>query len=389
MTKIQLNDAALEATQGGSELSAIWNDEKIFFRTSGRVIPEKRGEIFVAPLLSIAMYRGCDIQMPDDLPLSATFAENLSAVQDIMHRWNPALTHIKVHAKIQETKAHVQGALCNYSGGIDGSHSLNKYMDEISDILVINCFDDWKNQDHWPKTIAQKQKVADHFGKNLITVETNIRDVTHDAGVSWHLAHGAVITSFGTLFGHDMNIISSGYSYGHLEPDGSHSLMDPLWSTNRTEVIHSGAEVSRTEKTEAIASNPYLLNALQVCWKSSSHNCGACPKCVRTGIALYLLGMESPALPYDYAKIGLKILKPVEHAALVLLEDIVDLARRVGNSEVEKILLKYRKRYLVRHAFDEFIKAILPNWLGRKLRARQNWMKTDEKINYTPPNRFL
>jgi hypothetical protein len=58
------------------------------------------------------------------------------------------------------------------------------------------------------------------------------------------------------------------------------------------EVIHDGAEASRTEKiVRRIAGSALALETLNVCWEGEpGRNCGACDKCLRTMIGLELAG---------------------------------------------------------------------------------------------------
>jgi len=62
------------------------------------------------------------------------------------------------------------------------------------------------------------------------------------------------------------------------------------------EIITDGAQYTRTEKTEKIASYPFVQKYLNVCvnhWQGyeSAKNCSHCPKCLRTLTALDTLGL--------------------------------------------------------------------------------------------------
>ena len=75
-------------------------------------------------------------------------------------------------------------------------------------------------------------------------------------------------------------------------PWGSHPLLDPLWSTEDIEFTHDGCEALRSAKIKAIARAPLALSTLRVCWanEQAEYNCGRCEKCLRTMIALHVVG---------------------------------------------------------------------------------------------------
>ena len=86
--------------------------------------------------------------------------------------------------------------------------------------------------------------------------------------------------------------IPSSETYAHLEPCGSHPLLDPLWSTEHLQIVHDGCEATRIEKVRKIAQHEVALKKLRVCWenKENAYNCGVCEKCIRTMISLYAIG---------------------------------------------------------------------------------------------------
>jgi hypothetical protein len=81
-------------------------------------------------------------------------------------------------------------------------------------------------------------------------------------------------------------------NYNNLRPQGTHPLLDPLWSTETTAFFHDGCEVRRVEKAAQIAESHVAMRHLQVCGKRTTygtygtHNCGRCEKCVRTMLNL-------------------------------------------------------------------------------------------------------
>jgi hypothetical protein len=74
-------------------------------------------------------------------------------------------------------------------------------------------------------------------------------------------------------------------------PRGSHPALDPLWSTNRTRIVHVGADRERSEKVRRIARDQWALDRLKVCWQADTpRNCGRCSKCLVTMTLLHAAG---------------------------------------------------------------------------------------------------
>jgi hypothetical protein len=80
--------------------------------------------------------------------------------------------------------------------------------------------------------------------------------------------------------------------HGNFLPRGSHPQLDPLWSTERVEVVHDYAELDRAGKLAAIVRDrPGLLEHLHVCFTpDSAENCGRCAKCLLTMACLQAAG---------------------------------------------------------------------------------------------------
>lgn len=83
-------------------------------------------------------------------------------------------------------------------------------------------------------------------------------------------------------------------------PWGSHPVTDPLWGTEAVEILHHGLEARRLDKLECLAGDAEALALLRVCPRNTVYSCGVCEKCLRTRVALRLLGLVSPRLlPLD------------------------------------------------------------------------------------------
>ena len=117
------------------------------------------------------------------------------------------------------------------------------------------------------------------------------------------LAHGATLA--GVALSPERRcvevLISAGFSTDTgFPPHGSHPETDPRFSTAATRIVHYGGEVGRVEKTRRVAASELTRDLIRVCWyPRAAGNCGRCPKCIRTKIALELLGEPAgcPAFP--------------------------------------------------------------------------------------------
>jgi hypothetical protein len=103
------------------------------------------------------------------------------------------------------------------------------------------------------------------------------------------------------LLGFGRVYVPATYTYADLFPWGSHPLLDPLWRTEGTEIIHDSAEVSRFDKLAALAHDEVAQEHLRVCWENrdGAYNCGRCEKCTRTMIALRAHGVLERFRTFD------------------------------------------------------------------------------------------
>ncbi|MGH3147882.1 MAG: hypothetical protein ACRDTR_18995, partial [Rubrobacter sp.] len=98
-------------------------------------------------------------------------------------------------------------------------------------------------------------------------------------------------------------LIAAGLSYAELVPRGTHPMLDPLWSTELTTIVHDGCEMTRVEKVAYISEHETAMKWLRVCFRNpdGAYNCGRCKKCLYTMIALRIAGAleRCETLPSD------------------------------------------------------------------------------------------
>jgi hypothetical protein len=177
----------------------------------------------------------------------------------------------------------------------------------------------------WDAAHAGVQRLANHFGVPLLTVETNIRFLGYHFGLKWARHYqGAGLAAIAHLLGYAETLVAATSSLADLTPYGSHPLSDPLWSSRAVRLVHHGA-VPRSEKIRVIGSDPVVMEVLRVCWHDSGYNCGVCGKCLRTRVALHLLGIAAPTFPgaIDWKAVGrIRLSDPSEWAFFHALEQL-------------------------------------------------------------------
>ena len=282
-------------------------------------VDHNRGDIWLPPLLILAMRRGGRLRLAD--PISAGRRADLRKVQDIFTTWYPKrMTRVKVVAPDPESPSGPTSLLRRkrdvpdtrvtascFTGGVDSFNTLVKHKKTLGALVYGFGIDIPKHETEAAERVGkQLAQVAEDGGLRLLSAETNIRRfMGHD--VSWGFeSHGAVLVSLGTIFSSVISTlyIPSTHSYAVPFPWGSHPLVDGLWSTRRLKVEHDGAESGRSQKIQRIADDSTAQRNLRVCYKEfSDTNCGRCMKCTRTMMALALLGrldkFETFATPLD------------------------------------------------------------------------------------------
>ena len=131
-------------------------------------------------------------------------------------------------------------------------------------------------------------EASDSLGGDFVLVDSNMRELVEPT-YPWAYTHGAILGSLALALGLARVHIPATLQTGNAVPNGSHHDLDPLWSTERTEIVHDSGDVTRPEKIRFLADRPEALDRLKVCINQSAEtNCGKCPKCLRTMVALQI-----------------------------------------------------------------------------------------------------
>jgi hypothetical protein len=362
-------------SHAGGETKETWFEYPAAFAEFVRA----DADVFLPLLLIAAMKTG--EELATDLPVSRELALGLAEWQDIYVTWFPSrVTRVKLAFTnvVRREPPSANRALSFFSAGVDslytalgGGAGRSALMPPITHLV----FMDGAEQ---PLSVMKESRAnlmkeaADALGLELIAGRTNVRDVyPYDYGL---LMNGPVLASIGLSLSNGFSwaaIPASGsYRYEDTAPWGSHPFTDGIFSTEYLRIRHDSADMTRMDKVARIAESSVALKYLCSCTKNLArlHNCGRCPKCVRTMIMLHAAGkLESASTftsPLDYSLVRrVDLYNPVESAHLA---HVLDFAR---TRDVDPRLVRAIEKHLRRHekfrAIVALIKGTPLEWLAR------------------------
>ncbi len=386
---IHIGDWSQSRNQKGERrFSAHVDGAEVHYAVSAEIDIVPRAEPFVAPLLLAAMASGRDIEVDKTMPLSPRLHARLPEIQRLFRLWAPHLDIVEVRADLTAQEAISDLSASLWSGGVDSMQTLARRGGEIDALLMANFFDTARTAENDARKRAALADICDATGKRPLFVGSNIRDHLWERhAIDMPQVHGAIMCGLAAGIGLKTLYFPASYSYRELKPWGSHPLLDPLWSTEFTEIVHDSADLRRSEKTVEIARHPDLLSRLQVCWKSGTENCGVCSKCVRTKVILDAIGADGPFPDID-PMAHVDTLKPSSDLGAAFVWDIQQFARErelTGLADEMSALLSGYKR---KRALQAFLRAVTGKpgaYLKRKLRPA-DWQKA--AIVFDDPDNF-
>ncbi|HVV95740.1 MAG TPA: hypothetical protein VHC92_01225 [Rhodanobacteraceae bacterium] len=350
------------------ELSAVIDGFRLWYRFPAGYPVSLRGDAFLAAALQPAMRAG-ETLVIDGAPVSPRLLAGIDRFQDIHHCWDPAFRKIAIEADVEPDRDAIPEVGSFFSGGVDGCYTFLKHADEIKHLVFIKGVDIQVDNDSlFGEALTVNRRFAAAYGKSLLSVETNIRNFCHPRGTVWTIYTGAGLASVGLALRLARFYIASSHTYAELHPLGSHPLTDHLWSTEATEFIHDGAEARRCDKLRRLAESAPALKGLRVCWQDAGFNCGRCEKCLRTMIALHLLGRSTPALPPLDSLDGVRGMRIESDDELPHFEDNYRLAKEVGNRELAAVLGRQVRNYRVRRLIVDLDRELTGGRLKRGFR---------------------
>jgi hypothetical protein len=305
-----------------------WEDvdrpsERVFFETEAH--PTLRdapsAEAFLLASLVPAMHYG-ERRLAVEAAICPVLLEGLATAMPFMHHWHyrdrrqPLVLEVAVEQAAPRGNRRLPAGVF-FSGGVDSYAAL--YSNRLTyprghpnavTAGVLVCGLEMSDADKFAIVRETLAEAAAAVGVGLITVSTNayllFRAEDAAAGFRfWELEYeGSLLAAVAHSLADRLSAvtIAGTLSPRVLYPYGSHPLIDPCFTSSVMRVTHGGAGSTRLEKTRALVDWGVPLRYLRVCnlsrhYRCGSLNCGRCNKCVRTKLALLVLGAldETPA----------------------------------------------------------------------------------------------
>ena len=280
---------------------------RIWFRAPGDdALHENDASAFLPGLLATAMWWDEDLVI--DGFVSARLLESTTKAMAYYRSLYPNLHTIRVAASVHELPPGEAATACLFSRGVDSWYSALTNLDTpepgrplLSHLVYVPSIDFMYGPENRARSIAATRRAAADVGCELIVLESNLRNFT-ERFQPWDVTFGGGLAGMALVLGERFShvLLAASFPLGAPTSFGSHPALDPLFSTERTEIVHSGAAATRVEKVRYLAGTPVVLRNLKVCYVHDTElNCGSCGKCLLTMLELHVAGLLDAAPVFD------------------------------------------------------------------------------------------
>ncbi len=182
-----------------------------------------------------------------------------------------------------------------FTAGVDSFHTLLAYPKRVHALINVQGFDiPLEDEERMAAAERTLGEIAKARRVPLVRIRTNLREHPYFSKANWEMTHGSALAAVAHLLEgrfHDF-VLSSSTRAGDPRAWGSTWQIDSLWSSRSVKFQSWGEHLSRAEKAEHIADHALARDYLRVCWqgRGGEPNCGECPKCTRTMVALAWCG---------------------------------------------------------------------------------------------------
>lgn len=275
-----------------------------FLRDQQMMSQTPTGDFAVFALCALSMSKNWAIKV--DFPVTMGLQAKCTEIANAYRLWSiDALAPLRLEfSQVVPDVAPVatEKIIC-LSGGLD---SLSAAVEAVQSgqtttgLLVAGADYVDAQQSGFVELRARVQSVAEKLELELRVAETNLRRV----GFHWELMHGFNLAfclhsysgEFGAgAFAQDNNAVQDLFR----APWGNMNVLPALFSTPGFPIGTYGADKTRVTKLQSVLEyDETLLQHLSVCYtnKRIGGNCGKCPKCIQTRIALLANGYDGAAL---------------------------------------------------------------------------------------------
>lgn len=278
----------------------------------------ERADAFFPIALLAAMRRGRTLRV--EAPLSPQLLYHATHyLQAVLHRLHPPSVPVAIEAPRPEPPPTPpdRGVCCGFSGGIDSFALLDeqRFAATVPGFALTHLLFNSVGSHHprdpeavFARRLARVRALAGELGMPLIVTRSNQDEILGRDYQQFHPVRNAAVALL--LAGRMRRFYyGSGYHFGHLGVRHDHDaaiadpVLLPLLSTEAIELLSSGCQETRVEKTARLTAHPLVPRYLDVCQNSPSEmvNCGHCEKCTRTLLTLEVLGedLEAYAALFD------------------------------------------------------------------------------------------
>jgi len=142
---------------------------------------------------------------------------------------------------------------------------------------------------------------------------------------------------------------------------GTHSFLDPNYSSAEMSVHHEDCHLSRLEKLGVIADWELGLSCLRVCsyrpeyHKSGTLNCGRCDKCIRTMLQLMIYGGLGRCSTFPNKVVTLDMIEHMEiRSPAVSFPQLVEPLEQIGRYDLaQPIEVKLKKIHILQYILSK------------------------------------
>jgi len=314
------------------------------------------GNPWVLVMLPLASSLGEELRV--DRPVDEALWEGAQSMMEAWRYWYPNMKVVPIEAERERPESSGRGVGQFFSGGVDSFFTAVRYSPDhplrADTLMLAHGFDiSIHNQEAFTEVRDVLRRAAEGLGRHFLTVATNIRTCrfgTLDWGT---LGHGVGMGSAGLhLAGmFDRILIPSTDGYREHGPWGSHVFLDHHMSTSTLHFIHDGPAATRLDKTKVVVESPVALSSLRVCWEGgTSSNCGECEKCIRTMVALELLGALEPCTTFEANRVDVRKVARIDTAPKEIgplrlyYQEMLIEARQRGKGDLAKALDRSLRR---------------------------------------------
>jgi hypothetical protein len=306
---------------------------RIWFRFPGEY---STGELDASPFLPALLVTSMwwNEKLIIDGPVSARLLASVDEAMALYRCLFPSLSAIGVSAPSHALSTAKTATASLFSRGVDSWYSVLKALrtpdarrPPLTHLVHVPSVDFMYSDGNRARSVALTRRAAEDVGCELVLLETNLRQFTErfqEWGVTFAGALSGMALALGSRFS-DI-LLASSLPIGAPSSYGSQPSLDPLWSTERTNIAHDGAEASRARKVRYLADRAVALSNLKVCYSADTvDNCGKCGKCLNTMVPLHAAGVLDAGPRFDARLSPWRVARiPLNRPRRLYLRDFLD-----------------------------------------------------------------